>query len=363
MLRTIEYEEVLKGFNKPYVFIDVRSPREFEEATIPGSINIPLFSDLEREEIGTVYVKESHEKAKKLGIEIVSRKLPIIYDEFRKIDESNKISIIFCARGGMRSSSIASLLEAIGMKVYKLYSGYKGYRAYINGCLPKVFEEIKFVVLYGNTGTAKTHLLHKLKEKGYDILDIEGCANHRGSLLGSVGLGDQNSQKMFESLVFDQLKNRKRNVVFTEGESKRIGKIIMTDSMYNSIQSGKNVLVNAPISSRVNNIKNDYITNSESLNEIVEALTRMKKYISESRIENYINNIKKGEIDLVIEDLMIKYYDPMYNHKNISYDFNLENINLDKASDELIERFIWICLDGQRDSFCLLNLFLYIFIS
>ncbi len=50
-----------------------------------------------------------------------------------------------------------------------------------------------------------------------DILDLEGCANHRGSILGGVGLGEQNTQKMFESLVYESLKNRKTNLLFIEG--------------------------------------------------------------------------------------------------------------------------------------------------
>ena len=43
--------------------VDVRSPKEFAQGHWPGAINIPLFSDIEREIIGKSYKKESRLKA------------------------------------------------------------------------------------------------------------------------------------------------------------------------------------------------------------------------------------------------------------------------------------------------------------
>lgn len=338
MLRSLEYEEVLKENKKPMVFVDVRSPGEFKEATIPGAINIPLFTDEEREEIGTIYVKDSQDKAKKLGIEIVSKKLPQMYESYKAIDNEKKKIAIFCARGGMRSSSIASLLIALGMDIVKVTKGYKGYREYINHNLPNLFKKIKFVVLYGNTGTGKTHLLSKLREMGYDTLDLEAAANHRGSLLGSVGLGSGNSQKMFESLVFEELSKRKTNLVFTEGESKRIDRIIMPEFMFNAIENGTQINITAPLEYRIKNIKDDYLINESSKYEIIEALKNMNKYISESRIEKFTGKILKDEYDEVISELMITYYDPMYNFKDRNFYCEVNNTDLEECCITILDK-------------------------
>ena len=52
--------------------IDVRSPREFYQGHWPGAVNIPLFSDSERETIGKSYKKESRLKAIFNGLKTVS---------------------------------------------------------------------------------------------------------------------------------------------------------------------------------------------------------------------------------------------------------------------------------------------------
>ena len=55
--------------------IDVRSPLEYEDDHIPGSINLPVLSDKEREIIGTIYKQRSKFEAKKIGASIVSKNI------------------------------------------------------------------------------------------------------------------------------------------------------------------------------------------------------------------------------------------------------------------------------------------------
>ena len=50
--------------------IDVRSPCEYSQGHWPGAINIPLFSDSEREAIGKSYKKESRLKAIFNGLKV-----------------------------------------------------------------------------------------------------------------------------------------------------------------------------------------------------------------------------------------------------------------------------------------------------
>jgi tRNA 2-selenouridine synthase len=332
MLKTIEYSQI-DNVKDNYILVDVRSPGEFTNATLPGAVNVYLFDDEQRKIIGTVYVQESVEKAKKLGMEAVSKNLPIIYDKINELQKKYKTLIFFCARGGMRSTALVALLSSLGVNALKLKGGYKGYRGYINKVLPKVIEEVNFIVIHGNTGTGKTEILKELSKKGYDVLDLEGAANHRGSLLGSVGLGKENSQKQFESLLYQSLKNRKSNLIFVEGESKRIGDIIIPEFIYSAMKKGKHINLKSNISFRVKNIIKDYV-GGDNL-ELIEALNKLRKYINGEKIDRYIKEIKALNYESVAEELMIKYYDPMYENNQYNYDLELENCNIEETCNNI----------------------------
>ena len=56
--------------------VDVRSPKEFNQGHWPGAINLPLFTDNEREAIGISYKKQGREKAILLGLELIGPRLP-----------------------------------------------------------------------------------------------------------------------------------------------------------------------------------------------------------------------------------------------------------------------------------------------
>jgi tRNA 2-selenouridine synthase len=338
MFKGIEYKDIDKIKDEEIIIIDLRSPMEYREATIPGAINLPLFTDEERQIIGWTYVNESVDKAKKLGIEAVSKKLPQLYESIYELDKNKKKLLFFCARGGMRSSSLCALLNSLGVDAIKLSGGYKGYRKYINESLIKANEGITYIVLHGKTGVGKTELLYCLKEKGFDVLDLEGAANHRGSLLGSVGLGEARSQKMFESIVYETLKNRKTNYVFVEAESKRIGNVIIPDYIYKSMSEGRHILVEAELDFRAELLVKEYTKVEKHKDDMLNALKALSKYISENNINRYREMILNNNYNEAAKELMEKYYDPMYTHEIKKYEYDLkihmENIESSCANIE-----------------------------
>ena len=340
MITNIEYESILKH-KENYILIDTRCPREFAEATIPGAINIPLFEDYQHEAIGISYKNEGKEASVRLGIGYISQRLPEIYERFAEIMQDRKKLALFCARGGMRSSSIGSLLQSLGMPVVKIDKGYKGYRQYLNHALPELVGKFTFIPLYGRTGSGKTYILDEIAKLGYPVLDLEKCANHRGSLLGGIGLGACNSQKMFESLVFDSLCGADKPYVFTEGESKRIGKIIMPDYLYNAVTggattNGEKLLINTDIPKRVENIRREYIHEDTQTEEIVSAIMSMQTYLGAERAQGYANLVREGKYDEVIETLMVKYYDRAYSTKNKEFVCQFDNKDEAQTAKTLI---------------------------
>ncbi|MBK5241379.1 tRNA 2-selenouridine(34) synthase MnmH [Clostridium sp.] len=337
MLKTIEYGEIEGN----YILVDVRSPGEFSDGTINGAINIPLFDDEERKIIGTAYTRESVEKAKRIGIEVASTKLLHIYDEVKELQKQYDKIILFCARGGMRSGILGTLLSSLGVNIERINEGYKGYRRFVVENLPKVNESVQYIVLHGNTGVGKTEILKQLQQDGFHILDLEGLANHRGSLLGTVGLGKSTSQKQFESNIFHMLQKGKDSYVFLEAESKRIGNATIPDFIFQKMKTGIHIFVEADIAFRVDLIVNEYTKYKNCNEEIIECLKRLEKYIGVKNIDRYSELVLKSEYDEVVSELMIKHYDPMYTHGSDKYEYalKLQVVDIKTATEEIKDFF------------------------
>ncbi len=338
VVRVRTYEEIIDS-NEDVIFIDLRTEKEFEAETVPNAVNIPVFSNEERAIVGTLYKKESPKIATEAAVKFVSKKLPEIFDKINDLDKQRKTLVFFCARGGMRSSSVVGLFTGLKFNVAKLDFGYKGYRDYVNKNLEKEFEKISLVTLYGKTGTGKTRVLHEIEKLGYDVLDLEGAANHRGSILGAIGLSKIQSQKKFEGDIFYKLQHRKSNIIFTEGESKRIGNIVMKNYMYDKLLNSRKILIEASLPFRVNVIKEEYINESFEKEDLIISIEKLRRYINKEKIQLLLSAIEKNDYDYVIEELMVNYYDKNYNCNDKDYEMTLENNNSVDLAKKIVSIF------------------------
>ena len=205
--------------------IDVRTPKEFEEDHLPGAQNLPVLTNEQRVEVGTLY-KESSFKARRLGARYVSESIANhLAGPLRNTDQG-WTPLIYCWRGGQRSAALASVLRSIGWRARTLEGGYKAYRRFVIEDLGHQLSNatLQFRVISGLTGVGKTILLSALEETGQQVVDLEGLANHRGSLLGSMGL--QPNQRRFETLLHAKLSELDPSrPVYLEAESNRIGSV------------------------------------------------------------------------------------------------------------------------------------------
>lgn len=319
-MKTISYEELIK--ERSYILVDVRTPAEFQAEGIPGAINIPLLLDDERAIVGTAYKQESPEIAKLLGIESVSKRLPEIFKEINKISKQTKKIVFYCARGGMRSGSMTALFSSVGYRVVKLDGGYKNYREFITKELPILNEGVEYIILHGKTGVGKTKLLNSLESKGYSVLDLEKFADHKGSFFGALCEKRPQSQKRFESLLYEFFKNNKPKYVIAESESKRIGNVYVPECIFHSLLNGRHIFVDTPMSHRVNIVLGDY-TNTTSL-EIKECILRIKRYAPHSYVDELLVLLEEGNLPLISEKLMTSYYDALYQKSIDKYEFREE---------------------------------------
>lgn len=325
-----------------HLFIDVRSPSEYREDSIPNAINIPLMNDEERKAIGTTYKQIGKNEAKRLGVQLISPKMPELFEQVLELKGKNIQIAAFCARGGYRSTFFASVFSSIGIPIAQLEGGYKEYRKKVIDSIPILNDKITYIVLHGNTGVGKTDILHSLRNIGYSVLDLEGAANHRGSLLGSIGIGDCNSQKKFETNIYDQLNSSKSQYVFVEAESRKIGKVVIPNYISEKMQKGIHVFIDADLDYRVKSLKKDYIQDDNWINDSINAVERLNKYISKGNLDKLKNEINLGNFDFVARELMQKYYDPMYTFKSDTFEYDAKfkaNTNCDEIAREIA---IWL---------------------
>jgi len=295
--------------------IDVRSPSEFKAATIPGSINIPLFDDAERAEVGTIYKQVSEEAAKQRGLEIVSAKLPAFINQFSEISGDKTV---FCWRGGMRSKTTATVLTLMGIHASRLIGGYRSYRQWVVEQLETMEYKPNTIVLQGNTGSGKTEILSQLMRKGYAGIDLEAMAGHRGSIFGGIGL-EPNNQKMFEGLLVEQLlATQHAPYVVIEGESKRVGKAVVPDFVMQKKETGISIVVELPMQARVQQILHDYEPwqNKEAC---IQAFQLIKTRIH-TPIANEIQScLENDNFAAAVEMMLTYYYDPKYTYSQGQY--------------------------------------------
>ncbi|WP_347490898.1 tRNA 2-selenouridine(34) synthase MnmH [Desulfoscipio sp. XC116] len=317
-----------------FPIVDLRSPGEYSEATIPGAYNIPLLDNIERALVGTVHKEQGPDKARDLAMEILAPRLPAFIKSFQKKAPDKKV-VIFCWRGGDRSHFAGSILDAMGFKVYRIVGGFKAYRRLVVEYLDRESLSLRAVVLHGLTGVGKTDLLIALKDMGYPVLDLEGLARHRGSVFGKIGQPPSPGQKMFEALIERELRKAEECGIFlVECESRRLGNLYLPDALLSSMQKGCRILLYASVDNRVRRIIRDY-TGGEpgNLASLQNAITRLAKYLGKDKVAELNRWLSMGNIEDVVSFLLDRYYDPLYKYPSQpSEEYDL-SVNIDNMTD------------------------------
>ncbi|WP_176009378.1 tRNA 2-selenouridine(34) synthase MnmH [Paenalkalicoccus suaedae] len=311
------------------IVIDVRSPSEFAEFHLPGSVNIPLFDDEERKMIGTMYKQVSPEEAKREGMRIFSQKLPTFYEQWLEIHDGarDKDIVVTCARGGMRSGSFVSMMSALDLPAKKLIGGMRSVRSYIREELDRFAQTpMQAIVLGGNTGTRKTVWLHELEREGYPVLDLEGLAGHRGSVFGHIGL-EQRSQKEFEFLLVQALQRlENKEYVLIEAESKRIGKVVLPEWLQDVKENGVFIEIDDRIERRVSYLVEEYQPEVHH-DSVAEALSKITKRLADDVKQEAQHALEQKDYATLTRILLEDYYDPMYTYKQHRY------VDMEKKKD------------------------------
>jgi tRNA 2-selenouridine synthase len=298
--------------------IDVRSPGEFAEDHIPNAVNLPVLSDAERAEVGTIFCQQGAFPARKLGAAYVSVNIARHLRQHFAGKEKGYRPFVYCWRGGQRSASMATVLAQVGWRVSVLRGGYKTYRAYVRRELDSLATQFDFQIVAGPTGTGKTRLLHALSKRGAQIIDLEALAVHRGSVLG--GMGPQPSQKLFDSQLlaaFGQLDPARP--VWLEAESNRIGDVYLPEALWKRMQVANGVELNVPFEERIRHLLREYAGSLTDAEEIKVKLSRFPSRYGHKQVAAWNHDIERGAWEAVVASLLTIHYDPAYSASLLRY--------------------------------------------
>ena len=322
-----------------HCLVDARTPLEFAEDHLPGAINVPLLSNEERVEIGTLYKQQGAHIARIRGLELTAARFPAIVAEIAAAAAGRPI-LVYCWRGGLRSKTIASILDLTGYPVKQLTGGYKAFRNQVIASFEAFRPQGPLVVLHGMTGIGKTTLLTRLHSRGEAVIDLEGLAEHRGSAFGSLGLSqDKLTQKHFETLVWDAFRKLPAGrPIFIEGESRRIGRMTLPGNLYDVMQESFKVWCSASLETRVRRLTEEYGLKIYE-NGLKTALEKIKKKLGGLKYAEIAGYLDRWEMEPFMTELIVSYYDQLYYKvREWQEDMTLSLEDFDAAAEELVTR-------------------------
>lgn len=293
--------------------IDARTPAEFELDHIPGAINCPVLSNEERITIGTIYKQVSPFEAKRLGAAMVAANLAKHLKESFSDKPANWKPVVYCWRGGLRSGSMVTWLRLVGWDAQQLAGGYKAFRHHVIEQIDSLIPQLQLRVLCGATGSAKTRVLHALQAQGAQVVDLEGIARHKGSLLGSLPGVEQPSQKHFDTLLAQELKKLDINrPVYIEGESPKIGRIALPLLLVQHMRKARVLEIKATPEARLEFLLRDYAYLGDNVEKLCERLALLKEIQGNETIARWQAWAQAGNLPALFEELMLQHYDPQY---------------------------------------------------
>ena len=309
-IATIGRLDELASFDE---IIDVRSPAEFAEDHIPGSVNCPVLDNQQRIEVGTLYKQVSPFAARKVGAAHVAENIARHLRERFFDRPKNWQPLVVCWRGGQRSGSLTHVLRRIGWDAQQLEGGYKTYRRLVIEQLSELPGKLRLKVLCGATGSGKSRVLQAIGRLGEQVLDLEELACHKGSVLGALPDCPQPSQKSFESRLLAALQGLDpARLVHVEAESRKIGSLQLPTALIEGMRAGECVNIEASLAARVDFLLRDYAYFLTAPDWLIARLQALRQLQSNETVLRWREQIGEGRWRELVGELLTLHYDPLY---------------------------------------------------
>jgi tRNA 2-selenouridine synthase len=293
--------------------IDARSPAEFAIDHIPGSINCPVLSDDERRIVGTMYKQQGAFEARRTGGGMVAANLARHLASTFSDKPVSWRPIVYCWRGGLRSGSMVQWMRLVGWDVRQLGGGYKTWRRHVITTIETIAPLLDLRVLCGPTGSAKTRVLQALGARGAQILDLEGCADHKGSVLGDLPGIAQPSQTRFESRIATVLQRvDPSRTVFVEAESRKIGRLALPTPLLERMRASPCIEIVASTDARLDYLMRDYVYLGDDGEAFATRIASLHGLQSNETLARWKGWAHEHALRPLFRELMTMHYDPLY---------------------------------------------------
>ena len=316
MQETVDISQVL---SRPEIWqiIDVRSPAEYQSGHIPGAVNIPLFTDEQRAQVGTLYTQVSPEIAFRQGLDFAGSRMGLLVDEVKTVaSATDRELLIHCWRGGKRSQAVQWLYQFAGNPVRRINGGYKSYRA----ALQSYFTALPFTLklLGGCTGAGKTEILQALADRGEQVIDLENLAHHKGSAFGSIGEERQPTTEQFENDLFASfLKLDPSRPVWLENESKNIGKVNIPDGLWAAMRASVLYAIEVDIQVRLKRILR-YYSEPVDIGLLKQSFEKIYKRVGGLEFQKAMHALDAQDLETAAL-VALTYYDKAYRFQQASW--------------------------------------------
>ena len=308
-MKAVTAQQLFETPDAPRVILDVRSPGEYAQGHLPGAHSLPLFSDEERAEVGTLYKQVSPDEALLRGLDIAGGKMRRLVERARKLAPEGRV-LVHCWRGGQRSGSVGWLLERGGLDVAQLTGGYRAFRHYVRRYLSE--DRHAFRVLSGPTGSAKTEVLKAMRTLGAQVIDLEELARHKGSSFGALGEDPQPTTEAFENELYARLRAIPGgSTVWLEDESRMIGTVYLPDEFYDRLTAAPVTELRQPPEWRVDHLVSTY--SGYANKDLVAAFVRIRKKLGGQHLNAALEAIDAGDYATAARIALV-YYDKAYAH-------------------------------------------------
>jgi len=305
--------EAIRRLHEFSAVIDARSENEYAEDRIPGAVNWPSLNNEERHVVGTLYKQVNPFEARKRGAALVAANISRHIEREVMDKPRDWKPLVYCWRGGQRSGSLSLVLGQIGFRVSLVEGGYKAFRAAVLAELPGLAERLRFRVVCGPTGSGKTRLLQALEAAGAQVLDLEGLASHRSSVLGLIPGQPQPSQKRFDTLVWERLRSfDPARPVYVESESRKVGNLAVPEALITCMRASDCLSLELSTAERVGLLMEDYdffVRDPDFFCQRLEALVQLRGH---AVVERWQALARSGDVETVVRELLEKHYDPGY---------------------------------------------------
>jgi len=312
-VRPISASDAVTRLGEFDAVIDARSEGEFAEDHLPGAVNWPSLDDAELHEVGTLYKQVSPFDARKRGASLVAAN--ISRHIAREVMDKPKgwKPLVYCWRGGQRSGSLSLVLGQIGFTVHIIEGGYKAFRAAMLAQLPALAQQLSYRVVCGPTGSGKTRLLQALDAAGAQVLDLEGLASHRSSVLGLIPGQPQPTQKRFDTLVWEKLRSfDPARPVYVESESKKVGNVAVPEALIGAMRASECLRLDLADDQRVQLLLEDYDFFSRDTEFFCGRLDALTQLRGREQVQAWQAKVRAGDVESVVRELLVKHYDPGY---------------------------------------------------